>query len=39
MKKRVKMPRRKDKRKFAKYVERTHVKNVMPHPMRGGIRL
>lgn len=37
--KRKRMNRRKSEKYFSKAGEKTHVKNVMGSPMRGGIRL
>lgn len=39
MKKRQKMPAKRSKRLFTHTANRTHVKNIMDRPMRGGIRL
>lgn len=39
MAKRHKMNRRSSKKYFSKAGEKTHVKNIMGAPMRGGIRL
>lgn len=35
---RKKMKPRKDKRVFSKTAAKTHILNVKPNPMRGGIR-
>lgn len=39
MRKRKKLVKRKSRKLFKKTASRTHVKNVRPAPMRGGIRL
>lgn len=39
MRKRHKMSRRGSKKLFRNTASQTHVKNVCPAPMRGGIRL
>lgn len=39
MAKRYKMDRRKSRRSFSRGAARTHRKNMLGNPMRGGIRL
>ena len=39
MPKRQKMGRKKSKRNFTQHAKKVHIKNVLPGPMRGGIRL
>lgn len=36
---RKKMKPKKDKKVFSKTAAKTHIMNVLPKPMRGGIRL
>lgn len=39
MKKRIKLKKRTSRRMFTKNALKTEVRNILSHPMRGGIRL